>query len=342
MTNTEMFMYQTEDGTTKIDVRMENETVWLTQAQMAELFQTTKQNVSLHINNVFKECELDATAVVKEYLTTAADGKNYETNHYNLDVIISVGYRVKSRRGTQFRIWATARLREYLVKGFTMNDDMLKQAGGGGYWHELLERIRDIRSSEKIFYRQLLDLFATSHDYDAKSDKAQKFFQIVQNKFHYAVNKQTSAEIIYSRANAEMPLMGMKSFPGNQPRKSDTQVAKNYLDEKELAVLNRMVSAFFDLAELHALNHEHMYMEDWLPQVDDFAQRYGQGILNNAGTVSRQAAIEKAAEEYKKYRMRTADLPSSAERDYIDSVKQAQKKIEKRAKKTKGNSTGED
>ena len=247
--------------------------------------------------------------------------------HYNLDVIIAVGYRVKSPRGTQFRIWATERLREYLVKGFTMNDDLLKKAGGGNYWKELLERIRDIRSSEKVFYRQLLDLFATSVDYNPKSDESKRFFQIVQNKLHYAVNKQTAAEIIFSRADAEQPYMGMKSFRGEQPHKEDAMVAKNYLDEKELAVLNRMVSAFFDLAELHAMNHEHLYRRDWLPQVDDFAERYGKGVLKNAGLVSREAAIEKAAAEYKKYSKRVEDLPSAAERDYLAAVKQAQKKL---------------
>ena len=325
--DTEVIMYRSEDGTIKIEVRMEDETVWLSQTQMVELFQTTKQNISLHINNCFKEGELEPTAVVKEYLTTAQDGKKYKTKYYNLDVIISVGYRVKSLRGTQFRIWATERLREYLIKGFTMNDDLLKKAGGGNYWKELLERIRDIRSSEKVFYRQILDLFATSIDYDPKSEECKQFFQIVQNKLHYAVNKQTSAEIIYSRANAELPFMGMNTFSGEQPNREDAMIAKNYLDEKELSVLNRMVSAFFDLAELHAMNHEPMYMRDWLPQVDDFAKRYGKGILQSAGTVSRQTAIEKAADEYKKYRKRIADLPTPVERDYLETIKQTQKKL---------------
>lgn len=261
--NTEIIMYQSEDGQTKIDVRMEDETVWLSQAQMAELFQTTKQNVSLHIRNTFDEGELRSSATVKEYLTVQNEGvREVRRNikYYNLDVIISVGYRVKSLRGTQFRIWATERLKEYIVKGFTMNDDLLKKAGGGNYWRELLERIRDIRSSEKIFYRQLLDLFATSVDYDPKSEECKRFFQIVQNKMHYAVNKQTAAEIISNRANAVLPFMGIKTFSGDQPQKEDALIAKNYLDDKELAMLNRMVSAFFDLAELHALNHEHMYM----------------------------------------------------------------------------------
>ena len=325
--DTEIIMFQSADGATKIDVRMEDETVWLTQAQMVELFQSSKANISEHIKNIFSEGELTEDSVVRDFRTTAADGKNYNVKHYNLDVIIAVGYRVKSARGTQFRIWATERLREYLVKGFTMNDDLLKKAGGGNYWKELLERIRDIRSSEKVFYRQVLDLFATSVDYNPKSDECKQFFQIVQNKLHYAVNKQTAAEIIFSRADAEQPYMGMKSFRGEQPHKEDALVAKNYLDEKELAVLNRMISAFFDLAELHAMNHEHIYMRDWLPQVDDFAERYGKGVLKNAGSVSREAAIEKAAAEYKKYSKRVEDLPSAAERDYLAAVKQAQKKL---------------
>jgi len=325
--DTEILMYQSDDGTTKIDVHMENETVWLSLDRMAELFQRDKSTISRHIKNIFEEGELRRNAVVANFATTATDGKTYQVDYFNLDVIISVGYRVKSLRGTQFRIWATERLREYLVKGFAMNDDLLKKAGGGNYWKELLERIRDIRSSEKVFYRQLLDLFATSVDYDPKAEECRLFFQIVQNKMHYAVNKQTSAEIIYSRADAGQPFMGMKSFSGDQPHKDDALIAKNYLDEKEIAVLNRMVSAFFELAELHALNHEHMYMKNWLPQVDDFAQRYGKGILQNAGTVSRNAAIEKAVEEYKKYRRRIEDLPTHAERDYLESIKTAQKKL---------------
>jgi len=327
--DTELIMYRSEDGVIKIDVRMEDETVWLSQAQMVELFQSSKPNISEHIKNIFVEGDLIEGSVVRNFRTTAADGKGYNVKHYNLDVIISVGYRVKSLRGTQFRIWATERLREYLIKGFTMNDELLKKAGGGNYWHELLERIRDIRSSEKVFYRQLLDLFATSVDYDPKSEVCQQFFQIVQNKMHYAVNKHTAAEIIHSRANAELPFMGLKTFSGVQPGTEDVLIAKNYLDEKELSVLNRLVAAFFDLAELHAINHEPIYMQDWLPQVDDFAERYGKGILQSAGTVSRQAAIEKATEEYKKYRKRISDLPTLVERDYLDSLKQAQKKLKK-------------
>ena len=332
--NTEIIMYQADDGAFKIDVRMENETVWLSLDQMSELFGRDKSTISRHIKNVFEEGELYREATVAKIATVQIEGAREverQVDYYNLDVIISVGYRVKSLRGTQFRIWATERIREYIVKGFVMNDDLLKKAGGGNYWKELLERIRDIRSSEKVFYRQLLDLFATSVDYEPKADECRRFFQIVQNKMHYAVNRQTSAEIIYARADAEKPFMGMQSFSGERPHKDDVMVAKNYLNEKELAVLNRMVSAFFDLAELHALNHEPMYMGDWLPLVDDFAERYGKGILQNVGTVSRQAAIEKAAEEYKKYRKRMTDLPTPAERDYLESIKQAQKKLKSKS-----------
>jgi hypothetical protein len=321
---------------------MEDETVWLSQAQMAELFQTTKQNISLHVNNAFKEGELEPNSVVKEYLTTAADGKNYSTKHYNLDVIISVGYRVKSLRGTQFRRWALGVLREYLVKGFSMNDDLLKKAGGGNYWRELLERIRDIRSSEKVFYRQVLDLYATSIDYDPRTLESQEFFKIVQNKIHFAAHGHTAAEVIAQRANAEMPFMGLTAFWGMQPTKGEVGIAKNYLTEEELATLNRMVSAFFDLAELRAMQHKPMYMKDWILELDDFAKRYGKGILPGAGTVSHQVALAKAEAEYAKYRQRTIDDPTPAEHDYLASIKDTQKKLEDKSKRgKKDGSTGE-
>ena len=295
----EIIIYQTEDGQTKIDVIMEDETVWLAQAQMAELFQTTKQNISLHINNAFKEGELEEDSVVKEYLTTAADGKNYSTKHYNLDVIISVGYRVKSLRGTQFRRWALTVLREYLVKGFAMNDDLLKKAGGGNYWQELLTRIRDIRSSEKMIYRQVLDLYATSVDYDPRTSESREFFKIVQNKIHYAAHGHTAAEVISQRANADLPNMGLTVFAGEMLVKSDVGIAKNYLTRDELEMLNRMVSTFFDLAELRAMQHQPMYMKDWVLELDDFAKRYGKGILSHAGTVSNKSALAKAEAEFK-------------------------------------------
>lgn len=327
----ELIIYQTEDGATKISVRMEDDTVWLTQAQMAELFQTTKQNISLHINNAFEERELEPSATVKEHLTVQNEGSravNRNIKYYNLDVIISVGYRVKSLRGTQFRIWATERLREYIVKGFTMNDDLLKKAGGGDYWKELLERIRDIRSSEKVFYRQVLDLYATSVDYDPRTEESQRFFKIVQNKIHFAAHGHTASEVIASRANAEHPFMGLTTFEGVHPTKSEIGIAKNYLSEAELATLNRMVSAFFDLAELRAMQHQKMYMKDWVSELDDFAKRYGKGALINAGSVSHKEALDKAAREYEKYKHKSKDELSKAELDYLKSIKQAQKTLE--------------
>ncbi|KUO63256.1 MAG: cell filamentation protein Fic [Gracilibacter sp. BRH_c7a] len=327
----EIIIYQTEDGHTKIDVRMEDETVWLTQVQMAELFQTTKQNVSLHINNVFKEGELEHESTVKEYLTVQTEGErtvSRSVKYYNLDVIISIGYRVKSHRGTQFRIWATQRLKEYLIKGFTMNDDLLKRSGGGNYWRELLERIRDIRSSEKVVYRQVLDLYATSMDYDPRAQESLEFFKMVQNKIHYAAHGHTASEIIAVRANAELPFMGLTTFEGEKPRKNEVGIAKNYLTGEELARLNRMVSAFFDLAELQAMEHKPMYMKDWVRELDDFSKRYGKGVLQNAGTISYKEALEKAEQEYEKYREKTKDELSKVENDYLENIKLTQKKLE--------------
>ena len=331
--NSEIVIYQTQDGVTKIDVRMENETLWLTQAQMVELFQTTKQNISLHINNAFKEGELDPNSVVKDYLTTATDGKNYNTKHYSLEVIIAVGYRVKSLRGTQFRQWATAILQEYMQKGYSMNDELLKAAGGGNYWHELLDRIRDIRSSEKVLYRQVLDLYATSMDYNPKAEETKMFFKVVQNKLHFTVSGKTAPEIVFNRANAELPFMGVTSFSGQSLRKSEIAVAKNYMTEDELFALNRLVSAFFDLAELRARNREPMYMKDWLAELDKFTNMYGKGTLQGAGTVSHQEALEKAEEEYAKYRRKTDDELAPVEREFLAGIKDAQKKLEGKAKK---------
>ncbi len=316
-------MYQAEDGQTKIEVRLEDETVWLSQAQMAELFQTTKQNVSLHIHNAFDEGELDPEAVVKEYLTTADDGKNYRTKFYNLDVIISVGYRVKSLRGTQFRIWATQRLREYIIKGFTMNDDLLKKAGGGNYWKELLQRIRDIRSSEKVFYRQVLDIY-----YDPRAEESKRFFKVVQNKMHYAAHGHTASELILLRADAEVPFMGLKTFDGARPRRDDVTNAKNYLNEDELNILNRIVSAYLEFAELQAIRRKPMYMKDWIRQLDMFITMSGSELLQNAGRVSHMEAETKALLEYEKYKAKSADELSPAELDFLESMKKAQKKLE--------------
>ena len=334
--NSEIIIYQTEDGHTKIDVHIEKETVWLTQAHMAELFQTTKQNISLHINNAFKEGEIEPLATVKEYLTVQNEGErevSRSVKHYNLDVIISVGYRVKSLRGTQFRRWSLGVLREYLVKGFSMNDDLLKKAGGGNYWLELLERIRDIRSSEKVFYRQVLDLYATSVDYDPRTSESLEFFKIVQNKIHFAAHGHTAAEIIAKRANAELPFMGLTVFSGEHPTKDEVSIAKNYLTKEELAMLNRMVSAFFDLAELRAMQHKLMYMRDWVIELDDFAKRYGKGLLTNAGEISHQEAFEKANTEYEKYKQLTINELSPVERDFLAGIKKTQKKLEDKSKR---------
>jgi len=334
--NPEIIIYQTEDGRAKIDVRLEDETVWLTQAQIAELFQTSKQNISLHISNAFKEGELDPSATVKEYLTVQNEGEREvarSVKHYNLEAIIAVGYRVKSVSGTQFRQWATAVLGEYLQKGFSMNDELLKKAGGGNYWHELLERIRDIRSSEKVLYRQVLDLYATSMDYNAKAEETLMFFKVVQNKLHFTVSGQTAPEIVFNRANAELPFMGLTNFTGQSLRKSEIGVAKNYMTEDELFALNRLVSAFFDLAELRARNHEPMYMKDWLAELDQFTNIYGKGTLQDAGTVSHEAALEKAEAEYEKYRRKIDSELTPVERDFLESIKNAQKQLEGKAKK---------
>jgi hypothetical protein len=325
--NSELIIYQTEDGQTKIQTRLENETVWLTQAQMAELFDKAKSTISEHIKNIFEEGELDENSVVRNFRTTAADGKEYNTNFYNLDVIISVGYRVKSLRGTQFRIWATARLREYIVKGFTMNDDLLKEAGGGNYFEELLERIRDIRSSEKVFWRKVLDIYATSVDYDPNAETSQLFFKTIQNKMHWAAHGHTAAEIIYSRIDAAKPYLGLTNFKGEQPTKKEIAVAKNYLNDAELNVLNRMVTAYLELAELQALNRKPMYMKDWLQRADDFLQMTGNDILKHAGKVSHKQALEKANENYEAYKAQIKNDLSKAEKDFIKHLDNTQKQL---------------
>ncbi len=323
--NSDILLYQSDDGHIKIQVRLENETVWLTQADMLMLFQTTKQNISLHIKNIFEEGELDVNSVVKEYLTTAPDGKNYRTKHYNLDVIISVGYRVKSLRGTQFRIWATERLREYLIKGFTMNDDLLKQ--GGGYFEELLNRIRDIRSSEKVFYRKVLEIYATSIDYDPRANFTQQFFQTVQNKLHWAVHGHTAAEIVYQRANAQLPFMGLTAFKGKKPTKKEIAIAKNYLSEEELAVLNRLVSAYLDIAEINAMQGKPMYMKDWIEVLDGFIKMSRQDVLTHAGKISAEIAQRKALAEYESYKIKSDYELSDVEKQFIASIEQAEKKL---------------
>jgi len=330
MSSSEIIIYRTPDGKTKIDVLLDDGMVWLSQAQMTDLFQTTKQNISLHISNIFKEGELDPAATVKEYLTVQIEGNREirrNVKQYNLDVIIAVGYRVKSPHGTQFRQWATGVLHEYLQKGFKINADLLKKAGGGGYWSELLETIRDIRSSEKVFYRQVLDIYATSIDYDPRAEVSQLFFQTMQNKMHYAAHGHTAAEIIILRANAESPLMGMTSFEGSKPRKSDAMIAKNYLQKDEIEILNRIVSAYLEFAELQAVRRIPMTMKDWIARLDDFIKMDGSQLLKNAGKVTSLEAEAKAALEFEKYKAKTKDELSSAELDFLESMKDTQKKL---------------
>jgi hypothetical protein len=324
-----IIIYNTEDGQTKIDVRLENETVWLSQAQMAELFQKDRKTITEHIQNVFKEGELIEDSVCRKFQHTAADKKKYNVNFYNLDVIISVGYRVSSFRGTQFRIWATQKLKEYIVKGFVLDDERLKGTGGGKYWYELLDRIRDIRSSEKVLYRQVLDLYATSLDYNPKALESIKFFKIVQNKLHYAAHGSTAAEVIAKRANAGKPFMGLLSFSNGGVSKKDIAIAKNYLDEKELKVLNNIVSAFFDLAEVKAMDHEPTYMKDWIAQLDKLISVFDKKVLTEASSVSHAEAVKKAEGEYRKYQEKTF---SPVEVSYLESIKAIEKKVEKKVK----------
>lgn len=323
-----IIIYQTQDGKTKIEVNVDDETVWLSQKQMAQLFQKDVRTISEHIRNIFEDGELIEDSVIRKYRNTASDGKKYDTNFYNLDMIISVGYRVRSHRGIQFRRWATQVLKEYMIKGFSMNDDLLKQAGGGSYWKELLERIRDIRSSEKVFYRQILDIYATSIDYDPKTETSQEFFKIVQNKMHFAAHGHTAAEVVYQRANADEPFMGLKTFDGAKPTKKESNVAKNYLNEEELNILNRIVSAYLEFAELQALRKNPMHMKDWIAKLDDFIKMTGGDILKNAGTVKQLEAKNKAYAEYAKYKEKTkADL-SEVEKHFIESLKKTQKRLE--------------
>lgn len=323
----EIIIYQGDNGVPRIEVRLENETVWLTQDQMAELFDKGRSTVAEHIQNAFKEGELDEKSVCRESRRTGSDGKEYEVKHYNLDVIISVGYRVKSVRGTQFRMWATARLREYIVKGFAMDDERLKGNGGGAYWKELLERIRDIRSSEKALYRQVLDLYATSTDYDPRSSESIAFFKVVQNKLHYATNRHTAAETIHERADADKDFMGLTTFAGAMPVLAEVMIAKNYLTEDELFRLNRLVSAFFDLAEIKAREHKEMRMADWVAELDKFAENFGKGALRDGGSISHEQATEKATSEYRKYQAKTL---SPVEGAFLESIKALEKEVEKK------------
>ena len=324
--NGNIIIYQTEDGLTKIDVNIQGETVWLSLDLMAELFQRDKSTISRHIKNIFSEGELSPEAVVANFATTATDGKTYQVDYYNLDVIISVGYRVKSVRGTQFRIWAIQRLREYLIKGFTMDDERLKGNGGGNYWKELLDRIRDIRSSEKVLYRQVLDLYATSVDYNPRSEESILFFKMVQNKLHFAAHGHTAAEVIYERADAEKPFMGLTTFSGELPVLKDISIAKNYLNENELKILNNLVSGYFDLAEISAIEQRPMYMSDYIQQLDAVLTSGNRPLLAGAGSISHAQAIEKATTEYRKYQNNTL---SPVEHFYLDTIKSTAKEVKR-------------
>ncbi len=323
--NNKIIIYQTEDGLTKIDVTLENETVWLNQDQMAELFQRDRTVITKHIGNIFRERELDEKSNV-QFLHVANSDK--PVKYYNLDVIISVGYRVKSLRGTQFRIWANSILKEYLIKGFAMNDDLLKSSGGGDYFKELLDRIRDIRSSERVFYRQILDIYATSVDYDKNAETSILFFKTVQNKMHFAVTKHTAPEIVYLRADSTKPFMGLTNFKGSRPLKSEIGTAKNYLTEQELKELNAITSAYLDFAELQALRRKTMTMRDWVAKLDDFLNMSDSEVLQNAGSISHEMALEKAKTEYDIYRKHTSYELSQVEKDFLDSVKKTQKMLE--------------
>ena len=322
----EIIMYQTEDGLTEIQTTLINDTVWLSANQMAELFQRDEKTIRKHINNVFDEGELSRENNTQKMRVVHV---KQPVAFYNLDVIISVGYRVKSQRGTQFRIWANGVLKEYLKKGFALDDERLKNLGGGAYWKELLDRIRDIRSSEKVMYRQVLDLYATSVDYTPNSPETVQFFKIVQNKLHFAAHGHTAAEVVYQRADADKPFMGMTSFKGEHPTLQEVGIAKNYLTEEELKVLNNLVSGYFDFAEIQAIRHNPMYMKDYIEQLDNILASMGEKKLVGAGSITHRQALEKAREEYKKYRIKTL---SPVEEDYLKTIRSLEKEAKKKAK----------
>ena len=333
MNNTDLIIYESDDGETRIETRLEDETVWLTLDQMAELFQKSRSTVNEHILNIYSEGELSEAVSVRKI--GISDFSTKPTNFYNLDVIISVGYRVKSLQGTKFRQWATTRLREYIVKGFTLNDERLKEAGGGSYFDELLERIRDIRSSEKVFWRKVLDIYATSIDYDPKAETSQEFFKTVQNKMHWAAHGNTAAEVIYKRIDSQKPNLGLTNFKGSKPTRHETEIAKNYLTADELNILNRIVTAYLEFAELQALNRNPMYMKDWSSRLDEFLRMAGSEVLQNAGAVSHEAALKKAASEYEKYKELNKNELSRGERDFIKHLEGVEKKIKSATEKSK-------
>ncbi len=317
----EILIYQSEDGLTNIEVKIQDETVWLTQQQMAALFQTSRTNIVEHIKHIYEERELDENSTCRKFRQVRKEGNrevSRELPYYNLDMIISLGYRVKSKIATNFRRWATERLKEYMIKGFTMDDERLKKLGGGNYWKELLDRIRDIRSSEKVMYRQVLDLYATSVDYNPKSSESIAFFKMVQNKLHYAAHGHTAAEVIYERADAGQPFMGLKSFSGDFPALKDISIAKNYLNDEELKLLNNIVSGYFDFAEIQAMRHNPMYMADYVEHLDNVLKTTGEKVLQGTGTISHAQAIEKATKEYRKYQ---AQNLSPVEEEYLETIK---------------------
>ena len=326
----EVIIYETDDKVARVSVRLDGETVWLTQQQLAELYGTSRPNVTMHIRNILADGELQENSVCKKFLQTAADGKNYEVLFYNLDMIISLGYRINSKVATKFRQWATVRLREYIVKGFTMDDDRLKDIGGGGYWKELLERIRDIRASEKVFYRQILDIYATSIDYDSNADESVVFFKKVQNKIHYAVHGHTAAEIIYTCADAEKEFMGLMSFSGTRPHLADTVIAKNYLNADELRALGQLVSGYLDFAERQAERHVPMSMRDWATHLDKVLTASGEQLLASAGNIGHEQAVAKAHAEYVKYQARTL---SDVEKQYLACLKTISDALKKKTPK---------
>ena len=331
----EIILYQTEDGLTKIDVRFEDETVWLTQQQMAELFQSSRSNIVEHIQHIYEEGELDEAATCRKFRQVRTEGNRQvsrELPYYNLDMILSLGYRIKSIVATRFRQWASARLKEYMIKGFVLDDARLKGSGGGDYWKELLDRIRDIRSSEKMLYRQVLDLYATSMDYDPNSEESMQFFKIVQNKLHYAAHGHTAAEVIFQRADAQQEFMGLRSFTGDFPMMKDVGVAKNYLDENELRVLNNLVSGYFDFAEISAIEQRPMYMKDYIQQLDSILSSGGRELLDGPGKVSHAQAMEKARSEFRKYQQKTL---TPVEKAYLNSLKAAENELKAEAKKGK-------
>lgn len=326
----EILIYQTDDGQTNIEVKIEDDTVWLTQQQMSELFQTSRTNVVEHIKHIYEEGELDEISTCRNFRQVRKEGNREVTRqipHYNLDMIISLGYRIKSVIATRFRQWATKRLKEYMIKGFTIDDERLKGNGGGNYWKELLDRIRDIRSSEKVLYRQVLDLYATSVDYNPHSEESVRFFKIVQNKLHYAAHGHTAAEVIYQRADAEKPFMGLTSFSGELPALKDIGIAKNYLEENELKILNNLVSGYFDLAEINAIEHKPMYMDDYVKQLDSVLSSGNRKLLTGSGSVSHKQALEKAKSEYRKYQEITL---TPVEKAYLESIKEVSKEVKRR------------